>query len=167
MNPRTGKLERVFVNLAAVYPNADDPNEELSFEELRARSRGWLDKDWTADRQKSNQSQMTSQPAVQSISSPPTVDDVVAGDTQESQQTFSVIEQDDSKHELTSVKEVPREGKAGRPKKMKVMEVKGETQTSKQGYPIGHGYTDAIQSKQILNRRLDQSFDVRLLPSQL
>lgn len=47
VNPRTGRAERVFVNLEAVYPNPDDPSEELCFEELRAKHRGWLDKDWS------------------------------------------------------------------------------------------------------------------------
>lgn len=49
-NPRTGKLECVFVNLEAVYPNPHDPSEEYCFEELRAASRGWLDRDWAAER---------------------------------------------------------------------------------------------------------------------
>lgn len=46
VNPKTGKAERVFVNLEAVYPNEDDPSEEFSFEELRAMSRGWAARDW-------------------------------------------------------------------------------------------------------------------------
>ncbi|KAL8740060.1 MAG: hypothetical protein Q9184_008535, partial [Pyrenodesmia sp. 2 TL-2023] len=33
-NPKTGKVERVFVNLEAVYPNPENPAEEYSFEEL-------------------------------------------------------------------------------------------------------------------------------------
>ncbi|KAH0556847.1 hypothetical protein GP486_005365 [Trichoglossum hirsutum] len=42
INPRTGKAERVFVNLEACYPNPEDPSTELSFEELRAIRRGWI-----------------------------------------------------------------------------------------------------------------------------
>lgn len=49
-NPRTGKLECVFVNLEAVYPNPHDPSEEYCFEELRAASRGWLDRNWAAEK---------------------------------------------------------------------------------------------------------------------
>ena len=45
-NPRTGKVERVFVNLEAVYPNDHD---EMSFDELRAKARGWFDRDWAAE----------------------------------------------------------------------------------------------------------------------
>ena len=119
------------MNLAAVYPNANDPNEEMSFEELRARSRGWLDKVWTSDHEKQRQHQMTAQPASQSILSSPTVNEVEARDTQESQQAPGAVEQKDGQHELTSTQDVTREGRAARPKKMKIMEVKGETQTSK------------------------------------
>lgn len=46
VNPRTGRRERVFVNLEAVYPDYKDPTKEVSFEELRAMHRGWMDKDW-------------------------------------------------------------------------------------------------------------------------
>lgn len=51
VNPKTGRLEVVFVHLEKVYPNHADPMaEEYSFEELRAKCRGWLDKDWAAIR---------------------------------------------------------------------------------------------------------------------
>ncbi|CAK3905587.1 related to mitotic checkpoint serine threonine kinase [Lecanosticta acicola] len=48
LNEITGRLECVFVNLEAVYPEADKGNLalEYSFEELRARHRGLLKKDW-------------------------------------------------------------------------------------------------------------------------
>jgi len=48
-NVKTGKVERVFVNLEAVYPSENDPYDEMSFEELRANSRGWLSRDWAAE----------------------------------------------------------------------------------------------------------------------
>ncbi|KAI5364018.1 Putative serine/threonine-protein kinase, active [Septoria linicola] len=44
-NERTGRLECVFVNLEAVYPEAGNLAMEYCFEELRARHRGWLNKD--------------------------------------------------------------------------------------------------------------------------
>ncbi|KAJ9608679.1 protein kinase [Cladophialophora chaetospira] len=44
VNPRTGRVERVFVNLESVYPS--ESNVEFSFEELRAMSRGWSARDW-------------------------------------------------------------------------------------------------------------------------
>ncbi|KAF2147168.1 uncharacterized protein K452DRAFT_354621 [Aplosporella prunicola CBS 121167] len=49
INPKTGNIERVFVNLEAVYPNPDDLTvEEYCFEELRAAHRGWMSCDWAA-----------------------------------------------------------------------------------------------------------------------
>lgn len=52
LNPKTGRLEIVFVDLQKVYPNREDPmSVELSFEELRAKHRGWLEMDWDAIRQ--------------------------------------------------------------------------------------------------------------------
>ncbi|KAF2711702.1 hypothetical protein K504DRAFT_475472 [Pleomassaria siparia CBS 279.74] len=50
VNPRTGRLEVVFVDLEKVYPSTDPTVAENSFEELRARHRGWLSYDWTAIR---------------------------------------------------------------------------------------------------------------------
>ncbi|EXJ85490.1 BUB protein kinase [Capronia coronata CBS 617.96] len=48
VNPRTGRAERVYVNIEAIYPPHSD--EEFSFEELRAMSRGWAQKSWRADK---------------------------------------------------------------------------------------------------------------------
>ena len=42
VNPKTGRLECVFVNLEAVYPEGNG-GAEYCFEELRARHRGWMD----------------------------------------------------------------------------------------------------------------------------
>lgn len=51
VNPKTGRVEVVFVDLEQVYPDHSDPmSVEFSFEELRARHRGWLDRDWAAIR---------------------------------------------------------------------------------------------------------------------
>ncbi len=41
-----GRTERVHVNLEAVYTTPDVIGSELSLEELRALSRGWLAKVW-------------------------------------------------------------------------------------------------------------------------
>ncbi|KAJ5234343.1 uncharacterized protein N7469_003511 [Penicillium citrinum] len=46
VNPRTGRRERVFVDLESVYPDYRDPTNEVSFEELRAIKRGWMAKNW-------------------------------------------------------------------------------------------------------------------------
>ncbi|OAP59658.1 hypothetical protein AYL99_06956 [Fonsecaea erecta] len=49
VNPRTGRAERVFVALEAIYPPGTDL--EFSFEELRAMSRGWAQKDWRSQKE--------------------------------------------------------------------------------------------------------------------
>ena len=49
VNPANGKKERVFVDLQAVYPSPEDPGTELSFEEIWAANRGWLDCTWDDD----------------------------------------------------------------------------------------------------------------------
>ena len=46
VHPQTGKRERIFVDLAAVYPTPEEPGTELSFEEIMATNRGWLDYCW-------------------------------------------------------------------------------------------------------------------------
>lgn len=46
LNEKTGRLECVFVNLEAVYPEAGNLSVEFCFEELRAKHRGMLNKDW-------------------------------------------------------------------------------------------------------------------------
>lgn len=46
MNPNNGKKERVFVDLRRVYPTPEEPGTELSFEEIWAAERGWLDTSW-------------------------------------------------------------------------------------------------------------------------
>ncbi|ROV99951.1 hypothetical protein VMCG_06260 [Cytospora schulzeri] len=45
-NPASGKKERVFVDLQAVYPSPEEPGTELSFEEVWAANRGWLHQTW-------------------------------------------------------------------------------------------------------------------------
>ncbi|KAG9507000.1 hypothetical protein J7337_000548 [Fusarium musae] len=46
VHPQTGKKERVFVDLAAIYPTPEEIGTELSFEEIMAAGRGWLDHCW-------------------------------------------------------------------------------------------------------------------------
>jgi checkpoint serine/threonine-protein kinase len=50
VNQRNGRQEKIFVNLEAVYPTPEVPGTELSFEELRASTRGWLQKKWKPER---------------------------------------------------------------------------------------------------------------------
>ncbi|KAJ5101611.1 hypothetical protein NUU61_003833 [Penicillium alfredii] len=51
VNPRTGRRERVFVDLEAVYPDHNNPAHEISFEELRAMKRGWIGKNWCSQKE--------------------------------------------------------------------------------------------------------------------
>ncbi|TWU75470.1 hypothetical protein ED733_005005 [Metarhizium rileyi] len=46
VHPQTGKKEYIFADLAAVYPTPEEPGSELSFEEIMAARRGWLDRSW-------------------------------------------------------------------------------------------------------------------------
>lgn len=130
-NAKTGKIERVFVNLEAVYPDPNNPDEEMSFEELRAQSRGWLNRDWGAERRAARQAASNPARMPQTFSSPASAVEDTGGNTQESQPTIEAASRTDSRVEAISGKYTGREGKLARPKKIKTMEVKGETQTSK------------------------------------
>jgi checkpoint serine/threonine-protein kinase len=59
-NPKTGRLECVFVNLEAVYPQSIE-SSEYSFEELRARHRGWMNKQWSRESKDTPQTLPTTQ----------------------------------------------------------------------------------------------------------
>jgi len=118
------------VDLEAVYPNENDPNEEMSFEELRAKSRGWLSRDWAAESKQriAEESQTSTTPEPRSKAVGEAEEDVgVRADTQ------GLPEVHDSSSlplDATIAVDIGRGSKAGRPKKMKIKEVKGETQTS-------------------------------------
>ncbi|GKT55243.1 checkpoint serine threonine-protein kinase bub1 [Colletotrichum tofieldiae] len=49
VNPVSGKKERIFVSLEAIYPTPEEPGSELGFEEVWAMNRGWLDVSWDDD----------------------------------------------------------------------------------------------------------------------
>lgn len=51
VNPRTGRRERVFVDLESVYPDYRNPAHEVSFEELRAMKRGWMSTNWRSHKE--------------------------------------------------------------------------------------------------------------------
>jgi checkpoint serine/threonine-protein kinase len=156
VNQKTGRLEVVFVDLEKVYPNRDNPMaEEYSFEELRAKHRGWLDHDWAAIRRKEleqarradeavafSQQPQQSKPKVgplapkQTEEQPPkpksvplkgSVDDDAAAANDEN----TPPSQEDVQ-KAKAAKKARREERANRTRKIKVMEVKeirGETQT--------------------------------------
>jgi len=132
VNPRTGKTERVFVNLDAVYPNPNDPNEEYSFEELRARHRGWLDRDWRQEKPTQGEKKPDG-PRVETSADDDlnTTADVVPAQNGQQQ---SIVDDDGADYTVSdpsTLKEGSREGRNTRPRRKKIMEVKAETQTSK------------------------------------
>ena len=118
VNPRTGRRERVFVDLDAVYPDIANPGNELSFEELRAMSRGWMSKNWRAQKEPLRQ---------------------ITGNEQQVDPGLDRDFSDQFHHKLT-VKDVDShaaehdavmEKKSKKAQKLKLREVKGETQTGK------------------------------------
>lgn len=121
------------MNLRAVYPNPDDPSEEISIEELRAKARGWADKIWvTESREKAvevsapqeNDTGLCSA-AIGKLPEQPLIDIEPKSDLQKVSEARveNIIDED------------IRTQKNGRTKKMKIREVKAETQTS-MAYPL-------------------------------
>ncbi|KAG2417401.1 hypothetical protein HFD88_008620 [Aspergillus terreus] len=121
VNPRTGRRERVFVNLDAVYPEYSNPAHEVSFEELRAISRGWMQKNW----------RQAKEPLKQISGNENAVEHVLAEKLpKEFKQKLTVKDADGPEsHQSTSSDGL--EGKSGKVKKLKLREVRGETQTVK------------------------------------
>ncbi|KAL1966917.1 hypothetical protein VTN77DRAFT_3661 [Rasamsonia byssochlamydoides] len=126
VNPRTGRRERVFVNLELVYPDYKNPSYEISFEELRATSRGWMQKDWSSQKKalKEISGNATSR-------NPPLQDDrkqrtdkALAGEVN---RKLTLQEKSSHQTETVYLQEEPRDGKA---RKIKVREI-SETQTIK------------------------------------
>ncbi|KAI1382263.1 Mad3/BUB1 homology region 1-domain-containing protein [Hypoxylon crocopeplum] len=115
VNPHSGKRERVFVNLEAIYPTPEEPGTELSFEELWALNQGWLDVCWEDDGLIEEQELAADQlPAVDLLSQQMAAKLVVHHD---------VVELDEN----GAIKD---HGRPGKSKKKKVMEV-NETQIIK------------------------------------
>ena len=127
MNPKTGKPERVFVNLEAVYPNPADPSVEMSFDELRAKRRGWMDKVWGED---------TSLKLVQTVSAivqTPESESIATEEERKMSTDFQkkvvVEEETEPIQQQSPSQSQSQEGKPAKQKKMRLREVKQETQT--------------------------------------
>ena len=129
-NPRTGKVERVFVNLDAVYPNPNNPLEEMSFEEIRARSRGWLNKDWAAEDRQRSPKKPRIDAKEDSVPLASLGEPTIAVHTGGSQNHLGLQNDVEGFGSIEAVEDTTRGGKSGRPRKTKLMEVKVETQTS-------------------------------------
>lgn len=119
VNPRTGRRERVFVDLEAVYPDCRNPAHEVSFEELRAIKRGWMDKKW---RHKEPLQQISGNAAGDA---PPAKLKVFKDGQLPNQHEPKLAT--DERLSQSQHQDGPHEGKAGKARKFKVQ---GETQTS-------------------------------------
>lgn len=138
-NPRTGKVERVFVDLQAIYPT--DSSDEMSFEELRAAARGWLTREWSNDNQRypSKDEALTS--SVHTEASCNFVRENNFNDRQSHslsspeilEKSDNIISESTTGLDLghTVALDLGRENKGSRTKRTIVKEIRGETQTSK------------------------------------
>ncbi|KAF2012027.1 hypothetical protein BU24DRAFT_425844 [Aaosphaeria arxii CBS 175.79] len=150
VNPKTGKLEVISIDLTTLYPDPDDLSVELCFEELRAEHRGLLDRDWNAIRrrkeQQRRQESAEAEAARQAKEKPTPLAPKVLADKSAQPKTVPLkgsiddnAENDEntppSQAELDKAKaarRARREERANRTRKIKVMEVReirGETQT--------------------------------------
>ncbi|UKZ52233.1 hypothetical protein TrVGV298_006008 [Trichoderma virens] len=109
--------ERIFVDLAAVYPTPEEPGTELSFEEIIAEHRGWLNRLWDTDYANNNN-------RLDPMVSLHEVEDL----TQDTTDKLAIYDDPMIIDENGMAQEKPREPRAGR--KKKTMEV-NETQIIK------------------------------------
>lgn len=115
------------MNLEAVYPNPDDPSEEMSFEELRAKARGWTDRAWVTENEEivfeQSQSRESNQRACSIMQK------------KQAECLLQVVEQGSDLQKVSELRtdsvldEEARRQKSGRQKKLKIREVKAEVQT--------------------------------------
>lgn len=139
---RSGKVERVFVNLELVYPNPSDPTEEYCFEELRAACRGWSREEW--GKSQSNTNDVQRRPKMHAAESTTTLIPLAGGEASEEVKFLGDFdrklafgdENDQDGHpagqrsEREAAKRFRREERANRTRKIRVKEAKAETQTS-------------------------------------
>lgn len=119
------------MNLEAVYPDRDNPSHEMSFEELRAATRGWLNKQWKPQKSQKPLKEIPhnvicKEPLMDKQEE--SVDKKLSAQTQE---TLVIEEKVHPAGDSVETTEVYRDGKSGKARRLKVREIKGETQTSK------------------------------------
>ena len=124
---RPNRTERTFVDFKSVYPGDTDSSEEMSFEEQRANVRGWLNKDWNPVHVKTvPESSLPSNPRItvqqRSLATPET-------DDSSPRQSLS-YRAGNGPTETTLAVNIDGDGHSTRQRKIKVKEVKSETQTS-------------------------------------
>ena len=117
------------MNLEAVYPSDGDQSEEMSFEELRAKSRGWLCRDWAAEsKQRIAEASQTLETENEFSTATPVKEALEV--LQPAWPKPETQCDPNMQLETTIAVDIGQEGRAGRPRKTKMREVKGETQTS-------------------------------------
>lgn len=117
------------MNLEVVYPNDNDQNEEMSFEESRAKSRGWLNRDWAAESKHRIPEVSQAREAENQFSPVAAVEEAVEV-LQIARPEPNTQSNSSSQLETTIAVDIGREGRPGRPKKTKIREINRETQTS-------------------------------------
>ena len=116
-------MEQVFVNLDAIYPKENESGVEMSFEELRAKARGWLERDWTPVVTVSTKQEDQQQCPIDSRRS------LESTNPKSHAQAHSQIPVPENL-ETTLAVDMNDEFKNSRPKKIKLKEVKDQPQTS-------------------------------------
>lgn len=139
-NPKNGKLERVFVNLEAVYGSNGVAEEEQSFEELRALHRGWMGRDWrrhtspsrlrkplseASGNEERSQQHLGEDPALSQLAADLQEKAAIVDETSTLSVSFSQ-QDENSQPNLVGGKA----GKGTKPKRLKVKEIKQEPKTS-------------------------------------
>lgn len=128
VNPRTGKVERVYVNLEVIYPDPDNPLVEMSLEELRAFSRGWMDKNWSKEEK---------EPLKEVSGNVPYRDPLTHGEDGMVENMSTklkeklVVHEQSTQPDDTHGTEISCDGKGSKLRRLKVREIKGETQIGK------------------------------------
>jgi checkpoint serine/threonine-protein kinase len=129
VNSKTGKAERVFVNLEAVYPNPADHSEEMSFDELRATYRGWANKNWRKESMRTLRAISGN-----AQSSPPSLTNAAIEKISKDLEKKVSLDGNESSQQSTPAgnsQGPSQEVKPTKQKKMKMREIKQETQTGK------------------------------------
>jgi checkpoint serine/threonine-protein kinase len=126
INPRTGRAECVFVDVEAVYPQGMEQGEEFSFEELRARSRGLLKRDWSGEVGKAKEQAVESNHDATCHLNLPIREEPRGASGGEISNLPQMVR---LKDESNLSKKLKKEDKANKTRKIIVMEVKAETQT--------------------------------------
>lgn len=141
VNKASGKREKIYVNLEKVYPNPDNPSEEYCFEELRASAGGWSVKIWRAQ-------ESTATPGLglavladfaggyaTTVLELPAQSDVKALSSPRKSQLLSLNDENLPPsnmhlHDRQASRRTLREDRGNKTRKIKVREVRNETQTS-------------------------------------